>query len=204
MVNKKYTLDSFSEIKIIGNFDILLIQGSDNKLSLEGKEKDIDNTLVYIEDSILHIKQKKRVVTRIKCVLHFSKISALHFSGYGTIEGGSLQFRDYYLSTNGSINIDLNLEVNTIHVESSGNTKILLKGSSEKQEIRFNGFGEYDGKYFKSSEGKLELFGMGKVVINTTKSLNIRVYGSGTVRYVGDPCVNQNIFGSCRIEKVIN
>ncbi len=105
------------------------------------------------------------------------ELSAIQHDGSGTIEANDLKTKRLAVTTKGS-------------------GDIIATGTADEQEITLNGSGAFQGKDLKGKEGTVRIGGSGDVVVHVTAKLKGIISGSGTVKYVGRPTVEEEVTGS--------
>ncbi len=79
--------------------------------------------------------------------------------------------------------------------------KAEIAGRATEQRIAISGAGNYRAPELTSDSAKVAVSGAGKVLVNVAKTLKIAIAGAGTVEYIGDPKVTQDISGVGRVRR---
>lgn len=77
----------------------------------------------------------------------------------------------------------------------SGAGKATLAGQADSQRVTLPGTASYDASALSSRDVIVQLMGTGGVVVRTSDRLDVTIAGTGSVEYIGDPQVTQNILG---------
>ncbi len=102
----------------------------------------------------------------------------------------------------GSGDVDAqSISTDELAVTISGSGTVEISGKAESQEISVSGSGEYRAENLESEEAKVDVEGAGSTVINASKALDARVGGAGSVEYVGNPTVEQDVSGAGRVSE---
>jgi hypothetical protein len=88
------------------------------------------------------------------------------------------------------------LAVDEFTVTSSGSGTITTSGSADKQSVRLEGSGRYDGTAFPTREAEVTVAGSGQADVQVTGTLDAVVEGSGTITHAGGATVASRIDGS--------
>jgi hypothetical protein len=83
-------------------------------------------------------------------------------------------------------------ELSVVH---SGAAQVTVSGRVTSQVVELSGVGEYDGSALKSQDADVTVSGTGKAVINASRTLHARVTGVGSVEYLGNPQLTQEVTG---------
>ena len=78
----------------------------------------------------------------------------------------------------------------------SGSGSIDLAGTTTELLVDLGGSGDIDTSELSAQEAVVEIGGSGDVSVAARDNLSVRITGSGTVEYSGDPVVDQEISGS--------
>ena len=88
---------------------------------------------------------------------------------------------------------ELDSKLLTVNINGAG--KITLSGKAERQDVTFNGVGEYNAQGLESQIVKVAHHGIGKVVVRVSEALDARIEGAGVIEYIGNPKVTKVIDG---------
>ncbi len=124
-------------------------------------------------------------------------------SGSGTIKVYGPINRTIDAKNTGSGNIILGGDNNmgvTLDNSSSGN--IVLNGGSKDVVIKNSGSGEVITLKFQTENASVNNSGSGDCYINVSNHLNVKISGSGNVKYKGNPRINETNTGSGKLIKL--
>jgi hypothetical protein len=183
-------------------------QGEREALRIEAEE----NLLRYIETEvregrleIAHRRGTRLLNTRpIDYWLTVRELDEVSISGAGNIEADDLQAGHFtiHLSGAGSVHIG-DLEAQTLDVTLSGAGGLAIEGGTvERQEIVISGAGDYRAQELDSGETTIRMSGMGSATVRVRERLDVTISGAGSVRYVGDPEVQQQVTGAGRVQRI--
>jgi hypothetical protein len=89
----------------------------------------------------------------------------------------------------------------SLKVSASGVSGITLAGKVDHQEVSLTGAGKYNAENMDSKTAVIHSSGAGTAVVKVSDDLNVKLSGVGSVEYIGDPKVTQNISGAGSIKK---
>ncbi|MEN9598169.1 MAG: hypothetical protein RL596_480, partial [Bacteroidota bacterium] len=135
-----------------------------------------------------------------------TKLSKVSLSGSGNIRGagdfGNDGNTEFKVSGSGDIDIAFD-RIRSSEVSISGSGKIILKGSGESVDIRISGSGNADCERLVVDNAKVSISGSGNTRVNTNRSLEANISGSGNISYKGAATdVVKRTAGSGRVSKI--
>ena len=132
----------------------------------------------------------------------FNKV---HLSGSGNIisQNQIMGSDKVDLSVSGSGNIKVNLHAPSVEAQMSGSGDINLSGEAKRFEGSLSGSGNIRAMDLKTEETAIRISGSGNADVFASTKLDVRVTGSGDVRYKGGvQQVTSNITGSGSVKKM--
>ncbi len=178
---------------------VYIIQGDDQKITVEGKENIIDRLDLDVRDRIWEIETSRcvRDVDQLTFFITLPRIEYLKISGSGEIRSEDfLVTDDIELYISGSGDIDLGLESDDIDSKISGSGTIKLEGIADNTKFEISGSGDYKAFDLESNSSYIEIRGSGDAEVNVLNTLDVKIAGSGDVFYKGNPTLNVEITGS--------
>ena len=125
----------------------------------------------------------------------------LNVSGNGRI-GGNFQCESFTTNVSGSVDIESNVVCRSFSADISGSGRITLTGDCNDLDIAVSGSGTFDGDEFKTNNAVVRISGSARINIWVLEYLRANVYGSGRVRYRGNPKIDFSGSGSGQLENV--
>ncbi len=123
-------------------------------------------------------------------------------SGAGEIDASSINTNNLEITNSGSGEISVaNVEANNLKVTSGGSGEVRTAGRVDSQAVDISGSGRYQAEDLESQEAKVDVKGAGEATVNVTDKLDVRITGSGSVEYVGDPTISQEILGAGELRR---
>lgn len=202
-------LPAFSELNLAISADVILIQGSTQKVEIQASEKQLKLIETEVNNGKLTIKWSQSFVTHtegIKIYITMVDIKALRVSGSGDIlTKGKINAGDVTLSISGSGNIKVDdLKAENIHSAISGSADIYLGGTSPANslEISISGSGDFTASDLAVKNIDVAVSGSGNCRIYATESIKARISGSGDVYYRGSATIDAKVSGSGSVQHV--
>ncbi len=135
----------------------------------------------------------------------FDSLDALviESSGSGVIfQSGTLNIEGMFrVLSSGSANVTANFNAGQTEVEITGSGDIKFDGTTDSFNIDIDGSGNINAFGLQTSACDIDIRGAGNVNVNVSDTLNVKISGSGSVCYRGDPEVDSEITGSGDVSK---
>jgi hypothetical protein len=122
----------------------------------------------------------------------------IDIGGSGDVTAGRVNVPSFRVNINGSGDIilkELQAEVLSLNVNGSGSLRI-DNGKVSEQDIDINGSGNFLAEDLASKVTNIRIGGSGDITIWVIDALDVRIMGSGNVRYYGRPAVSSSGNGS--------
>jgi hypothetical protein len=121
----------------------------------------------------------------------------------GNLEVNDLQTDTLKLTLSGGAQINLNdLQVHLLDSVLSGAGNIQANGTAEEIKLILSGLGNFNAADLKSNQATIELSGMGNATVQVEEELIATISGAGSVEYLGNPHIEQNVTGAGNVKPV--
>jgi len=208
VISDERTVGPFEGIGLAASADIKLVQGSPQKVVVEGAAEDVEKIVTEVEGSKLKITTKHGTwhLGKVTCLITMENIKELSISGSGSIMAEkAISVNDLELGISGSGDITLADVTRAAEVEShiSGSGTITLSGKAEakKHEVHISGSGDVKSEKFHAQDAEVHISGSGNCNLAVSGKLQVRVSGSGDVYYTGKPVIDASISGSGKLKE---
>lgn len=215
IVTEEVTLDAFKSVEVETVVDVDIIQGTEQKVVVEGHENMIEEISLTVVNGRLKIDLKNNCYSKFDLKVFitipelvsvengctgditlggFTNLKTLdvEVSSTGDIIGdGSIEVDDLvYINNTSTGNISLDITTNEVkaYITSTGN--IELTGSCYKQVIELDGTGDYRAYDFESEICEIESDGIGDAKVYVTEELDAYINSVGNVYVKGDPKIH--------------
>jgi carbon monoxide dehydrogenase subunit G len=186
MTSESRNVSGFSEVELQGVGNLSIQQTGSESLTVEAEEDVIPKLRTEVENNRLIIGPESNTsihtIKPINYKLTVKDLDALKLSGSGNIEAEDI-------------------ETDKLAVTINGTGDVKMAGRADSQDIDISGSGNYQAGNLESKEVKIAVGGSGSAIVNVSDELDAKVSGSGSVEYVGDPTVNQDVSGAGRVRK---
>jgi hypothetical protein len=139
----------------------------------------------------------------MKLMVSVKNINELQVNGGGKIISENSIASDYMsLAVSGNGGIDLDLKGNNLKTEISGSGNVTLKGYATTNDIVMSGSGSMNAFACELESAKVKISGSGNCEISATASLDAVVLGSGTIKHKGNTkTLNKKVYGSGSVDR---
>ncbi len=188
-----------------GTANIYIKQADTESLKIEAEENIIAAFNVRVENETLEIEQNKNTDFSPAHPINFyvtgRNIESISLFGSEELQSqGNLKVERLRVNISGSGKANLDVTGNELILKILGSGEVNLKGSMDLQKVAINGNGNYNAENLISKEAFISINGSGNGYVNVQDTFNIKIFGSGTLKYLGNPELQQSISGSGSIE----
>ncbi len=131
---------------------------------------------------------------------------ALHvrIGGGGDVNAGEVNVGTLAVDIGGGGGVDVaELNADALEVEISGLGDLHVRaGEVVRQEIVITGGGNHRARGLDSADTCVRLSGLGSATVRVRDSLSVDISGGGSVRYVGNPTVEQDVSGLGHVDRI--
>ena len=189
---KRLELDTFEKISLSTMSKVFLYQGPQQKIDIIAEGNLIEYISLKVNDKKWSIHFKECVSPSKPVEIHITIpiISGIVLNGTNDlIASGLIQSDDMEVEVNGSGQLELNLNVKNLETEINGSAHIRYSGSVTSHKVEINGAAEIVAYDLISEQTKVTIRGAGDVQVNAQSSLKIKIFGTGDIKYKGNPGV---------------
>jgi hypothetical protein len=205
-------LPPFSRIAVVGLADVTLVQGAAESVTVEAGAKHVRRVRTEVSDGTLTIasNQARRWWSGLfgggarptHVTVTFRALDAINAAGAVKLRADRLRSDRLTLSASGATSIKISdLDTRELAVDGSGAMKVDLAGRAVAQTIAISGAGDYRAADLASEDARVTVSGAGRVLIRVEKSLDVGLSGAGSVEYLGNPKVTEQISGVGRVKR---
>ncbi len=209
IVTKELSLNTFHKIDIDFSCEVILVDGDEQKIVIEGKDdmiQDLENRSIVSNDTW-------KVRTKGNCILPtkdtriyitVSGLKELSVDGNYMISSEGLLKNVYDalkidLDGNGDLSLSLDNLV-LLELEIDGNSKVDIEGVTNRFNIDCDGNSEIRAHDFWAEIIDIKIDGNANMDVNASQRLIVNMDGKGSVCYKGNPQITSNQEGSSRIK----
>jgi hypothetical protein len=184
---------SFSSVKVSSGIDLYLESGSQEKVTVESDNDDLDDLITEVKDGTLHIYIKRRPFNlnfRNSYEVHVTaKTLVLIDASAGSEVKGQNLFQGSECTISASSGSEIHLEVNydKLKIESSSGSEISLSGKSKHVDISVSSGSEIDACELEAAIARVDASSGGDACVNVTAELHANASSGGDIAYKGSP-----------------
>jgi Protein of unknown function (DUF2807). len=174
---------AFEAITCDGGYEVQINCQEKQSLAIETDENLLPLVKTEVHNNTLHIDTKGSLSPTHRIRIAVSVPTITEFTSNGSTDGdiNNINNSAFDIGIHGSGNLHLNGKSGTVHINTSGSSKI-------------------DATSLISENSDIQINGSGNIQVYATNSIGVQINGSGTVKYKGEPkSVNQQINGSGKI-----
>ena len=154
---------------------------------------------VEVRDSVLYIETSNQIPV-YDVMINFAitspylrKLTVYGASKIETSENQVLAQPDFVLDLNGAAEADLNLNIQTLIVDSKGASKLELEGIANDAHITIAGASEVEAEDLLTQSLHINCAGASKAEVNVARELWAQAAGASKITYKGTPHIKQNM-----------
>lgn len=223
VVTEERAVDDFDSIDFNYVGEMIVIQGDEPSVVIEGDDNVVDNIETYVRGNTLIIDTKKnhlfgglRSFKKLTFTVTTPDLDEINLAGSGEVSAdaftteklkielsgaGSMSLAqiqtdefDAELSGAGSMTI-AQIQTDEFDIELSGAGSIDVAGATQSLVVDLNGLGNMDAGSFASDTVEVNIDGAGSATVWARETLDANISGAGSVDYYGSPSVTRNVSG---------
>jgi len=207
VVKQELNLATIMGVRLGFSGDIILTQGSVQKIVMEGQQNILDNIERDIDHGIWKVNFDKGVKNAkpVKIYITLASLKEVYVSGSGNISTTNRfeNLGDLEVGVSGSGDIRLDVNAGDVEASVSGSGDVALQGSASNLEVNISGSGDVHAGDLRTGNCEVSISGSGNATLYCTSSIEGSVSGSGDVRYKGDPAkVRASVHGSGDVREI--
>lgn len=188
------TTSDYDGISCAGNFDYVLVAGTEGKITIEGEENLLKYIITEVKGDKLVVKTENNVNLKpsanksILITIPFKDINNIALAGAGDLTSkDTVRASDLKVSMAGSGDVVLTIETNSVKGRLAGSGDLTLKGKTNDLDANIAGSGDFHGFELLANNTDVSIAGSGDAEVVSNESIKARVAGSGDIKYKGNP-----------------
>lgn len=201
LVTENRQLGEFTAIDMDGGAKVVLVQGNQHSIIVEGSRRVVDQVITKVNDGVLEINFRDRILFEnwgesLTLTITFTNLSDFRLDGGVELIADGLNLENLNITINGGASVKMNnLLLNTLGMTLLGGGDIQVSGIAETQNVKVSGGTSYEAEDLQSANVSVEIIGAADVVVWATEALNLDLAGAYSVSYWGSPEITQSIAG---------
>lgn len=209
-IKEQRPIAPFTQIELGGAGTLLITQGQTPTLAVEAAEAVLNSVDTEVEREILKIGPRdelgfiglsagKTDITYHLCVTDLTKLDlrgSASVRSEGTLTLGSLE-----VAGAGSNEVNLLVDAGSLELSMQGAGEVTISGVSDTLRFVSKGSTGLRASDLCSQTVTVDCSGSSRVEVNAAKELAVRIAGSASVSYVGDPALTTAVYGTGTISR---
>lgn len=206
-------LSGVRRLRFHGLGDIAIVQGEREGLDVEASEAAKERIIIQARSDTLEIRFKEDWwnwmmpaywnMGRIRFTWYTHAVESILGAGLGNIEADGLAGQRLEIRQDGTGSITLRrLSLKELVIDQSGLGNVTLDGQVDRQDVTISGTGSYHAGSLSSCSARVSLSGLGSARVAVSEDLDARLSGTGSIEYMGNPCVNQHVSGLGSVRRI--
>ena len=180
VVTETREVSGFTAVSLNGVGHLIIDQTGSESMSITAD----DNILPYIETRV----RGRELVIGIQDNTTFNNVTELTY--HVTVQ----TINSLELNGAGAVEV-LNLDGQDWQTTLAGGGTITVSGKVDVQTAELNGAGAYNAEALQSQEATVRQNGAGMAIVQVSERLDVSIDGLGSVEYIGNPTVREEING---------
>lgn len=207
VVTENRSVVSFSGIDLRCSANVIFMQGEEQSVKVEAEDNIISHITTEVEGGELIVGTDGKRINAHKDITVYvtvKELCLLELSGSGNMTGTNyINCDNMTMSVSGSGNIKADIRALTMKVMVSGSGNLEVSGAATSCDIRIAGSGNVNARNLQVMNSSVSIPGSGVSTVNASNELDVRIHGSGLVRYISEPLkLRTSITGSGKISKI--
>ncbi len=201
LVSEIRQLGTFTKIDMDGGAKVILVQGSEHSITVEGSRRVVDQVITEVKAGVLEINYRDRRLFEnwaesLTLTITFKDLSDFRLDGGVELLADDLNLENLDITINGGASVKMNnLLLNTLGMTLLGGGDIHVSGIAQNHNVKISGGTSYKAEDLKSANVSVEIIGAANVEVWATETLNLDLAGAYSVSYWGSPQITQSITG---------
>jgi len=207
MVSRDFSIDGFNGLSISGAFVVVYRNSPTYAVTIEMQENLFEYLSVNTTGQTLHIETSvnfrisRNNTPRVYIYAPYLSSVFLH-AAIVTENWDAISTERLVMDVSGASNAAISMEVEELDINVSGAASFNLSGNAENANFTVSGAGDVNARNLQTRDANIQINGASSVEISVSDNLDVSIAGVGTVRYVGNPHVSQNITGLGSVRRV--
>jgi hypothetical protein len=182
-------LPEFSGITVGDAFEVIITQGSPQKVEIETDANLIPKIESTVKEGVLHLSSPNiKESAGLKVFITLQEIRMLDVHGAATIKGDTpVQSENLEIIASGAGEMKLELQVVELSTVVSGAADITLTGTASRHTSQISGAASLNSYDLVTEYTSIEASGASEAEVNASKELYINTSGASEVRYDQEP-----------------
>ncbi|MDQ3656120.1 MAG: DUF2807 domain-containing protein [Chloroflexota bacterium] len=195
----------FEAVSLHGVGTLVIEQGDTEALTIEAEPHVLERIETRVDNGTLTIRPDQSFETSepIRYNLSVKQLNRIEVAGAGQVDAERLTADELRIevSDSGAVGIG-GMTVTSLDVGASGSAVVELVGTAERQTVSVRDAGDYEAASLASRVASVTVEGASQATVRVSERLEAQVSGAGSIAYIGDPEVSQQVSDAGSLTKV--
>ena len=195
--NDQYGFKDFNEIDVTGIFDLIIKQGENYSVELDGNDREKKRYKVNLSGETLEIDYETRNKTfwknnisaedRVTITIILPNLKKLKVKGAGELKMRDFDERDMEISLLGAMVGEADIKVQNLSLDFAGPIVFELDGNGHFLQAEITKMAQLKASQYEVADAVIEAKEMGRVRVNATATLEMDTDVLSSIKYQGNP-----------------
>ncbi len=186
-----WDIKGFSGIDVSGNIEVLLVKGTEEKVTVNPSNLEVEDIDVYVDsDGILKLYALKRLILdrrSIKIKVTYTQLNSIKaLAGAEIYAHNTITADQLWIKAGSGGQIELTIDANELEARATEGGELELKGTVNSQYAFAATGGEYDGLDLECPQTQARANTGGELMVNASESLTAKANTGGVIEYFGE------------------
>lgn len=192
VIEQNRNLSGFENVKASSGVDVVLMQGSQDKVVVKADDNLADKITTKVEGNTLVVAVQRNTSIRnaksFKVLVTASNLKQILSSGGSDVfSEGAITAESLTIKASGGSDLKLDLNVKDLTCDISGGSDANLKGKAQYMTVTARGGSDFEGKNFTAENCKLKVQGGSDAYVYVTGEISMEAHGASDIHYKGNP-----------------
>ncbi|HXH20353.1 MAG TPA: head GIN domain-containing protein [Chitinophagales bacterium] len=180
---------AFSSLKVYGRFDVILVKGEEESVTLESEKTELDNIVTEVEENKLKVRMKMTYFQDkdVKVVVTYKQLEEISAGAGAHIDAGTIEESKVILKANSGSQISAEVIAGWLEAESTQGAIMHLSGKVKSIDATVNTGGQLNGFQLNADSAKVKVMMGGLAKVTVKEKLDANVTMGGNISYKGNP-----------------
>lgn len=180
---------SFTQLKVYGRFDVVLMQGADESVSIESAETKLENVLTEVEAGKLKVRMKTNYYkdTEVKVIITFKQLNTIEASAGAVIDAGTVEAKKFLFEVNSGSEVKAEVITDSLITQVTQGASLTLSGNVKSHNAQVSTGGQLAAFLLNTIAAKVRVTMGGYAKIIVKEKLDAAVNMGGSISYKGEP-----------------
>ena len=213
VVTEARAVEPFHRIELSGRADVTLLQGGNERMSVDASPRAQTRIRARVENGTLTIGAADsrrwwnallggRSAALPRITVEFASLDAIALAGAVNLTADRIATPKLRIAASGGSTVRIgDLDAKALDLHGTGALKATLAGHVVDQTISISGAADVMAAQLASENAEVDVSGAGNIVVNISKTLRATISGAGNIDYFGNPDVKQQVSGVGRVRR---